>query len=95
MTAKVTLQEYEHAERVIAHEGARTGLVIHGVMTALVSAALVLINVALAPEFPWSPFPIVGMGIGLAVHWWFGYHKLDEQLDRKHGEVEAKALDLR
>ena len=95
MTTTVTLREYEHAERVIAHEGARTGLVIHGVITALVSAALVLVNVALAPEFPWSPFPIAGMAIGLAVHWWFGYRKLDEQLDRKHGEVEAKALDLR
>jgi len=95
MTTTVTLREYEHAERVIAHEGARTGLVIHGVMTALVSAALVLINVTLAPEFPWSPFPVVGMAIGLTVHGWFGYHKLDEQLDRKHGEVEAKALQFR
>jgi hypothetical protein len=95
MTTTVTLREYEHAERVIAHEGARTGLAIHGLLTVLVSAALVLINVALAPEFPWSPFPVTGMAIGLTVHWWFGYHQLDEQLDSKHVQVEAKALQLR
>ena len=95
MATTVTLREYEHAERVVAHAEARTGLVVHGIVTALVSVALVLINVALAPEFPWSAFAVAGMTIGLAVHWWFGYHKLDEQLDKKHGEVEAKALELR
>ena len=70
-------------------------LVMTIILTLVVAAIYILINVALAPEFPWSPFPVVGMAIGLAVHWWFGYHKLDEQLVKKHGEVEAKALDLR
>jgi hypothetical protein len=95
MATAVTLREYEHAERVIAFEGARTGLAVHGIVTALVCVALVLINVALAPEFPWSAFAVAGMTIGLAVHWWFGYRKLDEQLDQKEIAVEAKALELR
>jgi hypothetical protein len=90
----ITLRDYEAAERAIAHEGATTGLVVHAVVTLIVSAALIVINVIAVPQFPWSAFAVGGMLIGLAVHWWFGYVKLDEQLSKQQQVTEARAAKL-
>ena len=94
-TAPVTLKQYERAERTIAHEEEQKGLAVHTVVTVLVSVALVAINIWVAPQFPWSPFPVVGMCIGLAVHWWFGWRKLDDTLTHRQEGVEARARSLR
>lgn len=40
----------------------------HTVITVAVSVLLVVINVTLAPELPWSAFAVAGMVIGLAAH---------------------------
>jgi hypothetical protein len=94
LTTEISLQEYENAERVIAQQHARPGLFIHALITVLVSIALVVINIAVASEFPWSPFPVVGMGIGLFMHYWFGYRHLDAELARKQREIELQAAAL-
>ena len=91
MTAQITLRQYENAELAMEQESARTGVLVHTVVTVLVSIALVLINVLLAPEFPWSAFAVVGMSIGLAAHWWFGYRKLEAQVATRQRNVEARA----
>lgn len=90
----ITVRQYEEAERRMAHEGALTGVIVHGTISALVGVALVLINVFVAPEFPWSPFPLAGMAIGFFMHWFFGYHRLDTELARKQHEVETRAAVL-
>ena len=69
-TANITLHDYETAQRAMAHESATTGVVVHGIITLLVSAGLIIINITLAPEFPWSAFAVGGMLIGLVAHWW-------------------------
>ena len=94
-TPTITLRAYQDAERVLGHERERTALVVHGVITLLVSALVIILNVTVAPEFPWSPFPIVGMSIGLAAHGWFGYKKLDEQLENQQRVAEARAAQTR
>jgi hypothetical protein len=91
----ITLQDYEQAERVLAHEGARVGLTIHGVVTVLVSALLIVINFTLAAEFPWSAFAVGGMTIGLLAHWWFGYRNLETELTARQHKVEERAAHLR
>jgi len=91
-TAHITLQQYETAERALAHERATTGVVVHGVLTLLVGAGLIVLNITLAPEFPWSAFAVGGMLIGLLAHWWFGYVKLDDQLAAQQRQVEAHAV---
>jgi hypothetical protein len=88
----VTLHAYQQAERAIAHDEGRIGVMIHATVTVLVSVLLIVLNLTVASGFPWSPFPIVGMGAGLFAHWWFGYHKLDEQLDKQQSDVEARAV---
>ena len=95
MSTNVTLRDYESAEREMAHEEGRTGVVVHGIITLLVAAGLIIINVTLAPEFPWSAFAVGGMLVGLLAHWWFGYIKMDEQLTKKQQLTEARAAQMR
>jgi hypothetical protein len=94
-TAGVTLESYERAERDLAHHEARVGLTVHGIITVLVSTLLVVINLTVAPEFPWSAFAVGGMAVGLLAHWWFGFRRLDEHLTAQQHEVEARAAELR
>jgi hypothetical protein len=93
-TANITLHDYEAAERASAHESATIGVVVHGIITLLVGAGLIVIDITLAPEFPWSAFAVGGMLIGLLAHWWFGYVKLDEQLTKQQ-QTEARAARSR
>jgi hypothetical protein len=93
-SANITLRDYETAQRAMAHESATTGVAVHGIITLLVSAGLIIINITLAPEFPWSAFAVGGMLIGLLANWWFGYVKLDDQLTRQQQETEARAAQL-
>lgn len=90
----ITLERYEQAERDLAHDEARVGVIVHGVITVLVSIALVVINITVASEFPWSAFAVGGMAIGLAAHWWFGYQKFDEQMTAQQHKIEARAAAL-
>lgn len=90
----ISLEEYQRTERMAAGAEARTGFVVHAVITVIVMVGLVVLNVAVADEFPWSVFPVAGMGIGLLAHWWFGYRRLDETMRRHQADVEHRALEL-
>lgn len=94
-TANITLREYEAAQRAMARENATTGVAVHAIITVLVSAGLIVINITLAPEFPWSVFAVGGMLVGLLAHWWFGYVRLDDQLTRQQHQTEARAAQMR
>jgi hypothetical protein len=94
-TAQITLHEYEAAERAMMHETATEGLTVHGMITLLVGAGLIAINVTLASEFPWSAFAVGGMLIGLLAHWWLGYVKLNSQLLNKQQKTESRAASAR
>jgi hypothetical protein len=91
----ITLHEYEHAERVLAHEDAHRGLIAHGVVTVLVSALLIAINVTWTDAFPWSAFAVGGMTVGMLAHWWFGYRNLEAGLTARRHKVEERAANLR
>ncbi len=68
---------------------ARRGLALHSTVTGVVCVLLIALNVARAPELIWWPFPVVGMLLGLGVHWWYGYDRLEEQLrHRQDGESD-------
>ena len=85
----VTLAQYEHAERELSTRDARLGLVVHAVVTAVVWAVLIPINVVVAPEFPWSAFVVFGMSVGLFFHW-FGYRHADADIRRRQQEIENR-----
>lgn len=88
----VTLERYEQAELEISMREARVGLVVHLIVTALVWAALIPVNIFVAPEFPWSAFVVAGMGLGLFFHW-FGYSKAETDIRNRQQRIEARAGD--
>ena len=90
--ATITLADYERAERdLVLHEGL-IGLRVHALVNVLVWAALIPINVVVAPEFPWVVFPIAGMAIGWFFHW-FGYRHADDEIRRRQADIERRARD--
>lgn len=91
----VSLERYQRAERELAVSAARKGFVIHAVVTALVWALVVTLNMTVADEFPWSVFPVLGMGIGLLAHWYYGYRKVDETTRQHQAEIERRTLTVR
>ncbi|HET7310704.1 MAG TPA: 2TM domain-containing protein [Mycobacteriales bacterium] len=90
----VTLEQYEDVERAMSMREARVGLMVHVVVTLVVWAALIPVNVIVAPEFPWSAFVVGGMGIGLFFHW-FGYRHAETDIRRRQQEIESRARTAR
>ncbi|HEU4541717.1 MAG TPA: 2TM domain-containing protein [Jiangellaceae bacterium] len=90
--ATVSLSDYQRAEREISIREARIGMWVHATVTVLVWGIVIAVNVVWAPEFPWSIFPVVGMAIGLFLHWWFGYRHLEEMIQRHQADIERRAL---
>lgn len=88
---QLTLAEYQEAERNMALEEGRRGLTIHAVITVLVAIGLIVLNITVATEFPWSIFPVVGMTIGLAAHWYFGLRHGDETMRHHQEDIEHRA----
>ena len=89
--AGVTLEQYRVQERQIAARDAERGFRIHALVTVVVLAGLVALNVFVASEFPWVVFPAVGMSIGLWFHWFFGVRHGDEFMARHQEEIESEA----
>jgi hypothetical protein len=87
----VTLRDYESAEEEVAKVEARRGIAIHAVITLIVCALLIAVNVFVAPEFPWSAFAVAGMLIGLGAHYEFGVRRLEQSLESHQREVETYA----
>lgn len=88
----VTLRQYEKAERQLARGEARRGLAIHAVITLIVWAVLIPVNMFVAPEFPWSAFAVAGMLIGLVVHYVFGVRLLEQSIEAHQRKVESFAI---
>lgn len=91
-TTPVTLPAYEEAEHALAHGEGRKGFAVHTIITLIVWAIVIPINVFLADEFPWSVFVVAGMTIGLIVHYIFGVRLIDRTLDEHQRKVERLAL---
>lgn len=95
MAEQISIREYEAAERQLEAEKARPGLVIHAGITFVVAVALIVVNVVVAPQFPWSPFPVVGMSIGLLVHYLFGVRWLEQSVESHQQAIERRAAEIR
>jgi amino acid permease len=90
--ATISLKDYQRAEREVSITEARIGIGVHSAVTVLVCAAVIVINVVAAPEFPWSVFVVAGMALGLFLHWWFGYRHLEQMIQRHQIDIERRAL---
>jgi len=91
----VSLETYRLAERRLAARESLFGLRAHAAITVVVCIGLVLLNVFVASEFPWAVFPVLGMAIGVGVHWYFGVRHGDENVLKHQRDVEVEAERLR
>jgi len=91
---QVSVEQYEKAELEVQAEGARRGFRIHAAIYLVVQTGLILINLLVAPDFIWFPFPLVGWGIGLTMHYLFGVRWLRREIRRHQQKVEERALRL-
>jgi peptidoglycan/LPS O-acetylase OafA/YrhL len=88
---QISLEVYEATERRLAVHEARRGLRIHAAVTVAVAVVLAVVNVFVAPEFPWAIFPALGMALGVWFHWYFGVRHGEEFLTRHQQDVEREA----
>jgi 2TM domain-containing protein len=93
-TRPISVEQYEQAEIQLATENARRGFLFHAAIYAVVQAALITINLAFAREFIWFPFPLVGWGIGLTMHYLFGLRWVGPETRKHQAMVEERALRL-
>jgi len=91
MTDNRELNEAKQRYRAMRTRSERRGFAIHATIYVLVNAALATINLILVPQFIWFPFPLVGWGFGLTMHYIFGVRRLSETLDREQAKVFGEA----
>ncbi len=89
--ATISLMAYENAERSLAKVEARRGVTVHAVVTAAIAVILIAVNVLVTSSFPWSAFAVVGMGVGLVFHYYFGFVRIDENVEVHQRRVEQLA----
>jgi len=58
-----------HNDKVSIAEKEKKGFFIHRLVYFCVIPMLALINLTFSPEFIWFVFPLVGWGMGLAIHY--------------------------
>jgi len=91
----LTAEEYRRAEFGYTIEESRRGFEIHAAVYTLVMTALGVVNALLwvytAADFPWAVFPLVGWGIGLTLHYLYGYRHATEEASKRQHHVEVYA----
>lgn len=91
----ITTAAYQRAERELTVREWRRGWRIHAAIYALVMSGLIALNVLLAvytdAGFFWFPFPLVGWGIGLTMHYLHGVRWAEREVRARQEQVERHA----
>lgn len=68
-------ERHSHEGQLLSDPDAR-GVAVHLFVYLAVNAFLITINITESPETPWSIWPLLGWGIGLAAHAWLAYRAM-------------------
>jgi len=93
MGKKVSLKGYQLAYRSIRTNEERMAFMAHLVSYFIFSIAFVAANLLTTPDVIWFPFPIVGWGLGVCMHYLFAVKWLDKELEAKEKLAERIALE--
>ncbi len=95
MAVTVSLRDYERAERELMRTEARQGYRIHATVYVVVNLLLLASNLLVISitdtDMIWFVFPLVGWGIGLAMHYVFGIRRLETHITDWQGQIERRA----
>jgi len=94
MEEKISLEEYQKGYREIRIEEEKRGFLIHLVVYVLVNIMLMVINFLYTPGFFWFFYPLLGWGIGIAVHYLFSVLWMEKILEEKEAKAEYRAKKM-
>jgi Na+-driven multidrug efflux pump len=91
----LTADEYRQAEFGYTLAESRRGFKIHAAVYAVVVTWLIVLNSLLIAytdgDFPWAIFPFFGWGIGLTLHYVYGFRRAANAAHLRQLEVERYA----
>jgi hypothetical protein len=91
----ITVEDYQRAERDLTLREWRRGWRLHAVVYAIVMTGLTLLNVLLVAyadaDFFWFPFPLIGWGIGLTMHYLHGFKWTEREITARQAQVSERA----
>jgi hypothetical protein len=91
----LTDDEYRKAEFGYTLTEFRRGFKIHAIVYTIVMTGLIVANSLLWAyadgDFPWAVFPLVGWGIGLTLHYIFGFRRAADEARARQLRVETYA----
>lgn len=94
----ISVEDYQRAERELMMREWRRGWRIHAAIYAVVMTALTALNAALVlttdADFFWFPFPLVGWGIGLAMHYLHGVRWAEREIGARQARISERAEHL-
>jgi hypothetical protein len=85
----MTVEEYKKKSRGYEMSEARKGLIVHTAITGVVSTVLAVVNLTLVPQVIWFVFPVVGMSIGVAVHYFLGVRLASKFMEARERGIES------
>ncbi|HEX6542382.1 MAG TPA: 2TM domain-containing protein [Ktedonobacterales bacterium] len=94
MMEGITLSDYEKAEGELQAREGRISFYVHATIYALVNILLIVINLMFVPTFYWFFFPLIGWGIGLAMHYLFAIHFAQRETADWQARVEHRAREI-
>jgi len=91
MTKEITLEDYKRAYREMEMEEARRSFIAHLIVYILVNVMLIVVNIVYVPKVIWFFYPLIGWGIGLAMHYLFGVRWIEKTIIEKEAKAEYRA----
>jgi len=89
MSKEISLEDYKRAYGEM--EEARRDSITHLIVYILVNVLLIAINLIYVPQKIWFFYPLIGWGIGVAVHYLFNVRWLEKSLIEKEAKAEYRA----
>ncbi|HOL18060.1 MAG TPA: 2TM domain-containing protein [Bacillota bacterium] len=93
--AELSLPQYKQAFREIVVQNGAYGFWAHLVVYILINIMIVIFNLVNSPAIIWFYFPLFGWGLGLFMHYLFGYRWLSKLLNLLESRAEVRAGSLR
>lgn len=93
MTEDVQLSDYQEAYNSLKKEEEKQGLLWHIAIYVVVNAVMVAVNLVYLPGSIWFIYPLLGWGLGLLSHYFFGFRNLEERLNDRAEKAEERAKE--
>ncbi|HIE14039.1 TPA: 2TM domain-containing protein [Candidatus Bathyarchaeota archaeon] len=85
------MKDYQRALREVRIEKAKREFSIHLIVYVIVNVMLIVINLMYTPKYIWFFYPLLGWGIGIAIHYYAGVVHLLKEMEAEEALAERRA----